>query len=297
MANNLHAIGAIAKKEFTDTLMSPVFIAFALTFTIVIIAQAYVQGMVTNYNSFVYGVPLTTKGLCGMAKVIGRVAPAMGIVLGFDALRKEINLNTLNVLLTHPVFRDTIIFGKILASCMCILLTFFISINIASGILFFVSGIPVTVQDLIRIEIFIFLVFLYSLSFLTISFLFSILASKSSISLVYSVITWLFVSLIVSQLVYIVALQVTGEPQGSIDIAVTFLKLTPNNHYAQATTGFQDIINYYDSPLTINGIFDTAHSLSAWLREFWSSLIYLIVTPVLFLIASFIAFLRKDITL
>ncbi len=297
MSFNINNIFEIAKKEFTDHVSSNVFLAFAATFTLVVMAQSYVSGMHLDYSSSVLGAPNVMEGFRGMSMVVGIFAPLIGIVMGFDAVVKELRASTMNVLLTHPVFRDTIILGKLLGAGLCILLTFVIAINVAAGVMFYVGGMPVTMDYLIRLEFFLLIASLYSFFFLSLSIFVSVIINRSNVSLLYCLSIWLLSTVLFSQLLYTSVFIITDDLQTSLDATRSILWVTPVNHYAQASAGMQDVMKYLEYPLPINGIFDTAHSLSAWLREFWSSLVYLLVTPVLFLIASFIAFLRKDITL
>ncbi len=290
-------IGEIAKKEFSDHLTSNVFLIFAATFTIVVVAQSYVSGMHLDYTKTIFGATDLMKGFIGISNAVGRFAPIIGIVMGFDAVSKETRSASMNVLLTHPVFRDNVILGNVLGASLCILLSLFLSVNLAVGTMFIVSGVAVSMEYIIRIEIFVFLAFLYSMSFLAVSVLISTIVNKSSSSLIYSIAIWLFITILFSQLVQILAYTINDDPVSVRAITLDCLQYVPGNHYAQATSGLHDVVRHIEGTSTIGGIFDTAHSLSTWLHEFWSSLVYLIVTPVLFLIASFIAFLRKDITL
>ena len=160
---NISKIKVITEKEFADHLKSPVFLSFSATFTLVILAYSCLQGMEVEYTLNIFGSPDLMRGFEGVTEVVGRFAPIIGIVLGFDAIVKEIKSSSMNVLLTHPVFRDNIILGKILGSGLCILLVLFFSINLATGVMIMASGLQVTMQQITRIEIFVILTFFYSL--------------------------------------------------------------------------------------------------------------------------------------
>ncbi len=297
MYTSMHNVVEIAKKEFACRVHSPTFFAFVFTFTLVIMAKSYVMGLHADYSLSVLYMPDIMEAFRGISRVVGIFVPVMGIVMGFDVMVKEISSSSLNVLLTHPVFRDTIILGKFLGALVCIFITLIISVNIATGVMFIVSGMPITMQYLLRIELFILISFLYSLTFVALSLFISTIADRSNISLLYSIAIWLFFTVLLAEMIQTSALIITDNLEITQAITLNYLKFTPGHHYAQLVAGLPDVVECIRAPSTIGGIFDTAHSLSAWLREFWSSLIYLIVTPVLFLIASFIAFLRKDITL
>ncbi|MDD3041793.1 MAG: ABC transporter permease [Methanosarcinaceae archaeon] len=291
---NSSNIKVIAQKEFVDQLRSPVFLSFTATFTLVILAWSYVQGTEVEYTLNVLGSPDLMRGFEGVAEVVGRFAPIMGIVLGFDALVKEIKSRSMNVLLTHPVFRDNIILGKILGSSLCILLVLFFSINLATGVMLLVSGIPVTLQQIIRIEMFVFLTFFYSLIFLAISIMISTIAKTSNNSLLFNLIFWLVITVLLSKLIFTVSYTFSEDLQTANDQTQIIQNFLPDYHFTATAVGIKDA----DTGIAygIGGIFDTRYTLGTWAGEFWPNLAYLFVIPGILLIGAILAFLKKDIT-
>jgi ABC-2 type transport system permease protein len=73
------------------------------------------------------------SGLMGIIQQIGWFAPLIGITLGFDAIIKERKSGSFNVLLTHPVFRDNIIVGKIIGIIGTLLTVIFFSTMVPVG--------------------------------------------------------------------------------------------------------------------------------------------------------------------
>ncbi|AKB36896.1 hypothetical protein MSSAC_2306 [Methanosarcina siciliae C2J] len=291
---NISNIKIIAQKEFADHLKSPVFLSFTATFTLVVLAWSYVQGMEVEYTLNVLGSPDLMRGFEGVAEVVGRFAPIMGIVLGFDAIVKEIKSSSLNVLLTHPVFRDNIILGKILGSGLCILLVFFFSINLATGVMLMVSGIPATMQQITRIEIFIFLTFFYALIFLAVSIMISTISEKSNTSLLFNLIFWLIISVLLTELIFTVSYTFSEDLYIANEQTQIFENFLPDYHYTATAVGITDVNTGIISG--IGGIFDTRYTLGNWAGEFWPNLTYLFVLPFILLIGSVLAFLKKDIT-
>lgn len=291
---NISNITVISQKEFTDHLKSPVFLSFTAIFTLVVLAYSYVLGTEVEYTVNVLGSPNLMTGFEGVAEVVGRFAPIMGIVLGFDAIVKEIKSNSMNVLLTHPVFRDNIILGKILGSGLCILLVLFFSINLATGIMLIVSGIPVTMQQITRIEVFIFVTFFYALIFLAISIMISTIAKKSNNSLLFNLIFWLVVTVLLAKLIFTVSYSFSEDAHSATAQTQIIKNFLPDYHFTTTAVGIKST----DPGMTsgIGGIFDTRYTIGAWAWEFWPNLTYLFVLPLILLIGSVLAFLKKDIT-
>jgi ABC-type transport system involved in multi-copper enzyme maturation permease subunit len=291
---NISNVKVIAQKEFADHLKSPVFLLFTATFMLVVLAWSYVQGTEVEYTLNVLGSPDLMRGFEGVAEVVCRFAPIMGIVLGFDAIVREIKSSSMNVLLTHPVFRDNIILGKILGSGLCILLVLFLSINLATGVMLMVSGLPVTMQQITRIEMFVFLTFFYALIFLAISIMISTISKKSNNSLMFNLIFWLVVTVLLAQLIFTVSYAFSEDLHSATAQTQTFKNFLPDYHFTATAVGIKSTDTGIASG--IGGIFDTRYTLGAWAGEFWPNLAYLFVLPFILLIGSILAFLKKDIT-
>lgn len=291
---NFSNVKVIAQKEFTDHLKSPVFLSFTATFTLVVLAWSYVQGTEVEYTLNVLGSPDIMRGFKGVAEVVGCFAPIIGIVLGFDAIVKEIRSSSMNVLLTHPVFRDNIILGKILGSGSCILLVLFFSINLATGVMLMASGLPITMQQIIRIEMFVFLTFFYALIFLAISIMISTIAKKSNNSFLFNLIFWLVITVLLAKLIFTVSYAFSEDLNIANSQTQTIKNFLPDYHFSVTAVGIKDINTGLTSG--IGGIFDTRYTLGAWAGEFWPNLAYLFVLPFILLIGSILAFLKKDIT-
>lgn len=290
---NTSNINVITQKEFADHLKSSVFLSFTATFTLVVLAYSYVLGTEVEYTLNVLGSPDLMRGFEGVAEVVCRFAPIVGIVLGFDAISKEIKSSSMNVLLTHPVFRDNVILGKILGSGSCILLVLFFSINLATGAMLIASGVPVTMQQIIRIEIFVLLTFFYSLIFLAISIMVSTISKKSNDSLMFNLIVWLVITVLLTELIFTVSYSFSDLHSANEQTQV-FKNFLPGYHFSAISIGLKDANTGLTSG--IGGIFDTSYTLGAWAKEFWPDLAYIFVLPFILLIGSIIAFLKKDIT-
>ncbi|MDI9395275.1 MAG: ABC transporter permease [Euryarchaeota archaeon] len=291
---NISNVKVIAQKEFADHLKSPVFLLFTTAFMIVVLAWSYVQGTEVEYILNVFSSPDLMRGFKGVADVVSLFAPVMGIVLGFDAVVKEIKSSSMNVLLTHPVFRDNIILGKILGSGLCILLVLFFSINLATGVMLMASGVPVTMQQITRIEIFVILTFFYALIFLAISIMISTISKKSNDSLIFNLIFWLIITVLLTRLIFTVSYAFSEDFNTASGQTQALKNFLPDYHFTATAVGVKST----DTGMTlgIGGIFDTRYTLGAWAVQFWPNLAYLFVLPFILLIGSILAFLKKDIT-
>lgn len=139
--------------------------------------------------------------------IIGAV---MGASLGADAINKEIETGTIRTLLGHPVYRDEVINGKFLGNAMVL------GVTIVAGYLFTVAflliiGTPLDWDSILRGFVAFLVTLLYSLTFLSISLLFSTIFKKSETSMLVSIGLAVFLTLIYGLIVSLIAHHIAGE--------------------------------------------------------------------------------------
>ncbi len=292
-----HNIFVIAQKEFADNLWSPKFIMLLLTFTIIVFAKSYLEGVETGKNIL--------GNFLDIAQVISLFLPFMGIVLGFDAISKEQETGALNVLLTHPLYRDTVIAGKTLGAMITLLIVVFISVITVIGTMLATSGNELNLLMLNRLVIFTILTYLYLSIFVVIGILSSVVTKKATKSLVYNISIWIVLCIAFGMIVATGASIITGHKPLDLDDNDHFLqvnadlqKLSPSHHYAMTVSGRPSFswLGVSSEKPEVKGIFDTEHTLGKWWSELWPNVMILTVTPVFLIVVSFIVFLRQDIS-
>ncbi|MCZ7400222.1 MAG: ABC transporter permease [Candidatus Methanoperedens sp.] len=291
---------AIAQKEFADNIFSPVFLVLLITFTLIVFSSSYLNGL--EAGQFAKGSTLLMSGFSGVVNLLGWFSPLIGIALGFDAIVKEQKSGSLNVLLTHPVFRDNIIIGKMLGAMVTLALVLGTSTIVSISSLLLLLGDTISGIELGRLILFIGMTFLYSLIFLGIGIIISIIVKDASDSLVYNVVIWLGLCAVFGAIAVSIAILLTGQSinlgSTSFGLALNLGNISPLYHYTEATVG-QGFVGWGglgSESAAIRGILDTRFTLSQWFGEFWMNLTALIVTPIILLVIAFIAFLRKDIS-
>lgn len=299
MKQNIENVFVIAQKEFADNLWSPRFRVLLSMFTLIIFSFS-VQSVKNGFNIF-------EQGFIDVAQIIGLFLPLVGIALGFDAIVKERKSASLNVLLTHPVFRDNIITGKIAGGLVTLALVVFISVIASVGTMLVLSGLQVGLMELSRVLIFAGITFIYLTAFLALGVLISIFSSSSTNSFIYGLVAWINLVIVFGAIISVAASIATGE--SILDLANNrearalngeLQKLSPIHHYAEAVAGVPGIsvgsVNVMTGQKISSGVFDTKHTIGDWFNDYWTNLVALAVMPILLFIAAFVAFLRKDIT-
>jgi ABC-2 type transport system permease protein len=287
----------IAQKEFADNVWSPRFIILIVAFTTVIFSISYRAGIGAGDTIF--------RGFLDVSQVISLFLPFMGIALGFDAISKEREAGSLNVLLTHPIYRDNIIAGKTLGAMITLALVVLISIVTVVGTMLVASGAELSSLMLNRLVIFAILTYLYLSIFLALSILSSIVTKNATKSLVYNIAIWLVLCIVFGMIVTTAASIMAGHKPTDLDDNDYFLelnadiqKLSPAHHYAMMVSGVSGLswLGFLSERSNVRGIFDTEHTLKQWWNEFWINVIILVIAPVFLGIIAFITFLRQDIS-
>ncbi|MDD2438702.1 MAG: ABC transporter permease [Methanosarcinaceae archaeon] len=288
----------IAQKEFADNLWSPRFIVLILAFIVIVFSISWHSGIGSGQA--------ISRGYLDLAQIVSLFLPFIGITLGFDAICKEREAGSLNVLLTHPIYRDNIIAGKTLGAMLTLALVIFISIFTVLGSMLIESGAKFPLLRLNRLLIFAILTYLYLSIFLALGILGSIVTKNAIKSLIYNIASWLILCVVFGMLITTTASIITGHKPLDLDdnerfleLNADFQKLSPSHHYAMAVSGRPSLswLGVSSERPAVQGIFDTEHTLGQWWNELWINVLILILTPLFLIIMAFVTFLRQDISM
>lgn len=191
----------ICRKELSDHLGSK---RYLLLFTLIVtlsIASAY-QGadfIKNNPNSsFVdifAGAQNTNISFIYLMIIFG---PIIGLALGFDAINRERTRGSLSVLLSQPIYRDSILNGKFIAGVAALSLLAVSTIGILTGVAIPLLGFGPVGDEILRIGAFTLFTILYLSIWLALGLLFSIMSKNTTTSILMSISTWLMFSIIIT---------------------------------------------------------------------------------------------------
>ncbi|MDD4331274.1 MAG: ABC transporter permease, partial [Methanosarcinaceae archaeon] len=214
----------LAQKEAADHLRDPGFLVLLATYTAIIFASTYMYGSMEHQNNSTL---LSSINI----QMISRFTPLIGIVLGFDAVVREQKSGSLNVLLTHPLFRDNILAGKLLGSMLLAASIIIFSVFVSVGTLLIFFGLELRETDLLRIAAFTLLTFFYVVIFLGIAILISTIVKEATDSLTYNVVIWLFICILFGAILKTLVSIFTGQTPNESVLLTHLLNLSPLHHY------------------------------------------------------------------
>ena len=313
----------IALKEFSVTLRSSRFVLLFSIFLLMLLLSAYkgaqdYQNELKQYNEIVRNVqsgdttevpkPSVLNALTNLVEGISLIGAIIGIVVSFDAISGERERRTLGFLLTQPIYRDTIINGKLLGFTLLVLTVILISSLFAFGLILSITGTYPHEGDIIRTIVFLSSSSLYILTFVVIGIFFSILLKNSVNSLLASITVFVVSAVLISSMGQAIASIVAPIPMftfgsGGKDIENAWKsnqEVIEKISYISPTENFKTI-----NQVVLNPYFERSedqgfgkqieHSITQSLNMVWSNIIAILVTLITFFIASYILFLKQDI--
>jgi len=196
----------VAVKEFKDYLNSKRFmVIFGVLALLTIIGAitGYISysDSLTTYNSQLSSTNSTMNfvrgpGIVSMPSVlnifssygtyIASVGAFLAICMGFDMITREKEEGTLKLLLTHPVFRDSVINGKLLGAGSMLVMVLASTFLATIAVMMFFGVVP-AVDDLTRIVAFFGATLLFMFTFLAISVTASTISGNSSMAVLIAI--------------------------------------------------------------------------------------------------------------
>lgn len=208
----------IAKKEWKDIFRSKTFIYMLILLILLTIISLSVSFLVFNnqvteyHNSLevlkqigklpdtpppkLYPLNLL-RGVVDYIEIIGAI---LGIILGYISISKERNTKALKLLLTRPITKNDLAYGKIIGNTLFVLSLMFIIGIIVFLATFVIGGVVLTAIELLKLLLFVLFSTMYIMIFFMLSFFFSLQQKTISNALIMAFIIWLVFVLIFPQI-------------------------------------------------------------------------------------------------
>lgn len=205
----LTGLNVTFEKEFQDFTRSARMVVLTILILLTAGTSIYVAAKtMKNYvdnDSFMLLTLFTSSSnpVPSFLSLMSFLVPLTGIALGFDTISKEFQERTLGRILSQPIYRDVLLFGKALGalvSMALILLSLWLLV-IGSAMLFL--GVPPTGEQIGRALVFLLITLLYGVLWFTIAMWFSIIFRQGATSALVCIAVWLFFMIfwpIISQL-------------------------------------------------------------------------------------------------
>jgi ABC-2 type transport system permease protein len=320
----------MAKKEFYDIIGEKKFLLIFGTLLIVILVSTFQGGL--EYSSsqssttttttmpggqgpggnqtrppqFIGSVSRLSTALGSMVTNFSLVGGVLAIAISFDTINSEKQRGSLKTLLSYPIYRDSIVYGKYVGGLAAVTLVSVVTFMAGIGVFLSITGLALTMDTVLRLLIFFGVSLVYMAIFLAIGLLLSIVLPQPSTSLLASMIIWLSsIQLIpnlgyaIGQILYPVRMTFRegGSPSFMMQSGFTTIRAIISG--LSPSTAYENIVN---SILTTTQLQFTSNqptivsiSVDKALLSVAPSLIYFVGMLITIFAVAYIIFTRQEI--
>lgn len=216
------------------------------------------------------------------------LVPLMAIALGFDAINGEFQSRTLGRVLSQPIYRDALLFGKMLgalASMASILLVLWLLV-LGSGMAFL--GASPSGEQIGRAFVYYLITVLYGALWYMVAMVFSIVTSNAAASALLSIALWLFMMIFWPIIAGVLApLLARGDAWRTAILNVALSRFSPYVLYTQASIG---ILNPTTRSLGVVLFYQMDGALGGSPLPFWQSVLLILPHIAAFVAVSIVCF-------
>ena len=233
--------------------------------------------------------------------------PLAAIALAFDAVNGEYTRGTLSRILSQPIYRDALLFGKFLAGLgtLAVLLTALFLLVVGLGL--FTLGVPPGGEEMARAFLFLLATLAYAGFWLALGLLFSVLFRQPATAALAAIGVWLFFAVFFPILTDLAAnaLLLRADPMDpesqlrQASLALWISRLSPNTLYAEILTAVLNPAVRSLGPILITqlegAVLGTPLPLSQSLLLIWPQLTGLMALVILLFTLAYVAFQRQEV--
>ncbi len=300
-------LGVVMLKEMSDHLASARM--RVLEWLVVLTALAAVYAAITQVRDvtaedpFLFLRLFTTarEPLPSFVSFLGFLVPLMAIGLGFDAVNGEHNRRTLSRILSQPIYRDALLFGKFLAGLITLAISLVVLWLLVIGLGLLMLGVPPGSDEMGRALIFLGVTIAYAGVWLALAMLFSVSFRSAATAALVTLGLWLFLSVIWPALVpAITQAFVPSDDQATLVITAQMLaRLSPSTLYGESVLALLHPTTRTLGPVYLSqlegAVMGAPLPLSQSLLVAWPQIVGLIAASILLFVGGYVAFQRQEV--
>lgn len=298
----------ITKKEFLDHISSRKFlILFGTLLTAVIVSAIQAVDQYTTaiqqegFKSELFGLNIALSGIVQNIMLVGAL---LAITMSFDLVNGENQRGSLKVLLSYPVYRDTVINGKFLGGLATIVLVAGTTLLAGLGIFIGLSGAPQSSDNLVRYILFFAITILFLTLFLGIGLFLSTILNDPTSSLLGALFFWVASASLIPQIAYTIASIFNPESLKVYEGVVYFGRGASFEQLNFILGLISPSLNYQSTIDTILSTFQIDYSKRAYtnislnqaIMDVLPNIVFLVTVTVLVFSVCYVQFTRQEIS-
>ena len=308
-------LGVVMLKELSDHLTS--IRMRVLEWLVVLVALAALYGAIqqikdtTAEDPFLFLRLFTTSRdpLPSFVSFLSFLVPLMAIGLGFDAVNSEHNRRTLSRILSQPIYRDALLFGKFLAGLVTLSISLVTLWLLVIGLGLFLIGIPPGAEEIARSFVFLLVTIIYAGVWLALALLFSILFRSAATAALVTLGLWLLVTFIWPVLSGALAqIIVPPDPRysalglqtpGTAQLEQILARFSPSTLYAEIVVALLDPTTRALGPIYLSQLQGAVLGAPLPFAESvliaWPQMVGMIATAIVLFVIGYVIFQRQEV--
>ncbi len=300
-------LGVVTLKELSDHLASARM--RVLEWLVVLVALAAVYGAIRQIRDvsaedpFLFLRLFTTarEPLPSFVSFLGFLVPLMAIGLGFDAVNGEHNRRTLSRVLSQPIYRDALLFGKFLAGLATLSISLIALWLLVIGLGLLMLGVPPNGAEMARAFIFLLVTIAYAGVWLGLALLFSIMFRSAATAALVTLGVWLLVTLIWPVLAPAIAQAfVSPDEQAALITTAQMLeRLSPSTLFGECVLALLDPTTRTLGPVYLSQLQGAVMGapLPLWdsVMVAWPQIVGLIAATIVLFSGGYVVFQRQEV--
>jgi len=308
-------LGVVMLKELSDHLTSTRM--RVLEWLVVLVALAALYGAIqqikdtTAEDPFLFLRLFTTSRdpLPSFVSFLSFLVPLMAIGLGFDAVNSEHNRRTLSRILSQPIYRDALLFGKFLAGLLTLSISLITLWLLVIGLGLFLIGIPPGAEEIARSFVFLLVTIIYAGVWLALALLFSILFRSAATAALVTLGLWLLVTFIWPVLSGALAqIIVPPDPRytalglqtpGTAQLEQILARFSPSTLYAEIVVALLDPTTRALGPIYLSQLQGAVLGAPLPFAESvliaWPQMVGMIATAIVLFVSGYVIFQRQEV--
>jgi ABC-2 type transport system permease protein len=308
-------LGVVMLKELSDHLTS--IRMRVLEWLVVLIALAALYGAIqqikdtTAEDPFLFLRLFTTSRdpLPSFVSFLSFLVPLMAIGLGFDAVNGEHNRRTLSRILSQPIYRDALLFGKFLAGLVTLAISLIALWLLVVGLGLLLIGIPPGAEEIARSFVFLLVTIVYAGVWLALALLFSAVFRSAATAALITLGLWLLVTFIWPVLSGALAqIFVPPDPRytalglqtpGTAQLEQILARFSPSTLYAEIVVALLDPTTRALGPIYLSQLQGAVLGAPLPFGESvliaWPQMVGMIATAIVLFVIGYVIFQRQEV--
>jgi ABC-2 type transport system permease protein len=284
-----------------------------LVVLIVATAVAVVRGAIdqikeiTAEDPFLFLRLFTRGGPLPLVALLSFLVPLVAIGLGFDSVNGEHNRRTLSRVLSQPIYRDALLFGKFTAGLFTLAVSLIVLWLLVIGLGLLGLGVPPNAEEMARALILLVVTIAYAGFWFALALLFSVIFRSAATAALVSLGVWLFLTILWPLFSPALADSVTiaTDILGVLDTRQMFARLSPSVLFNEIVAVVLDpsVRSTQQSMLAALGLAllergaipDAPIPLVQSVLIVWPQIVGLVAGSILLFVIAYVVFQRQEV--